>query len=581
MVGETANKMSHNTFSFYLHKMIQIKNSFHVLSFVLLLLASQIVLAVEIKATVDRSPVNMNESFQIIFTATEQPNGQPDFSPLEQDFTILNRTQKSSSSFLNGTRTSSIQWVLSVMAKKEGQLIIPAVSFGSDLSTGARLLINKSSSQKSTIQAGQNLFLDVEVDSTTPYVQSQVIYTLRFYQKVQVSQASLSEPELEKAIVEKLGEDKVFETEVNGIGYRVTERKYAIFPQQSGAVTIKPLALHAEVVSGRNQSRFNGFFNRSRTKTTRVFSKEIKLDVQAPPTDFTGKHWIPAEHVFLEEKWSGDTSKMKVGEPLTRTLTLFSKGTTVAQLPELYVEEDNPQVKTYPDQPLLREQKKEEHILALREEKIAYIPSEAGTFDIPTIEIQWFNTQTQAMEVARLPAKTITAIASPQSSNQLPPVQTNVAQVEQSVIQTAGNPFWMWLSLFLGFGWLVTLFFLFRKKSVKEEVVVIKKDNRKSKLKETFNAIKLACRSNDKVAAKNALVDWGRIRFNSNNLSDIASYCDAGLKNEIAALNESLYANQSSADWNGKALLQAFAENNKREKVVTKVDNKLEPLYKI
>ena len=580
MVNETANKMSHNTFDLCLQKMINIKNSFQMLSFTLLLVASQVTLAIEIKATVDRSPVNINESFQIIFTMTESPNGQPDFSPLEKDFTILNRSQQSNSSFVNGQRSATIKWVLSIMAKNEGQLAIPAISFGSDTSYPTVLLVNKSSSQKANIQAGQNLFLDVEVDSTTPYVQSQIVYTLRFYQKVQITQASLSEPELEKAIVEKLGEDKVYETDVNGIGYRVTERRYAIFPQQSGSVTIKPLALRADVVTGGNQSRFNGFFNRTRTKTQQVFSKAITLDVKAAPVDFTGAHWIPAEHVFLEEKWSGDVSKMKVGEPLTRTLILFAKGTTVAQLPELYIEENNPQLKTYPDQPVLKEQKKEEYILALREEKIAYIPSKAGTYQIPAVEIPWFNTQSKTMEVAGIPATTITAMGGASQPSTVPlPTEINATHVG-SVTQVAENPFWMWFSLFLSIGWLVTLFFLFKKANTKQEAVAVKKDNSKAELKEALNAIRLACRNSNKVAAKNALVEWGRIRFKSNNLSDISSHCNAHLKCEIFELNEALYANQT-VSWNGQALLAAFTENNARETLAGKVDDKLEPLYKI
>jgi hypothetical protein len=307
--------------------------------------------------------------------------------------------------------------------------------------------------------------------------------------------------------------------------------------------------------------------------------------VQAAPKNFTGSHWIPAEHVVLEEKWSGDITKMKVGEPLTRTLTLFSKGTTVSQLPELYQEKNNPQLKTYPDQPVLKEQKKEDYILALREEKIAYIPSEAGTHQLPEIEIQWFNTQTQKMEVARIPATTITAIAPQQSLSKQPTTANAVANSIQAepTAQTVTNHFWMWLSLFLAIGWLITLFFLVKKgqhKEDKDDVLPTKKEKRKVAIKEAIREVKLACKNNDQVAAKNALLAWGRIKFSSHNLSETASYCDTYLKDEIGVLNQALYSHQS-VNWSGKPLLQAFAENHASKKLTGKVDNKLEPLYKI
>jgi len=46
----------------------------------------------------------------------------------------------------------------------------------------------------------------------------------------------------------------------------------------------------------------------------------------------------------------------------------------------------NDQLKAYPDQPVLKEQKKVDGMLAFREEKIALIPSKAGSYTLPAIE---------------------------------------------------------------------------------------------------------------------------------------------------------------------------------------------------
>jgi len=65
-----------------------------------------------------------------------------------------------------------------------------------------------------------------------------------------------------------------------------------------------------------------------------------------------------AEQLVLKQEWSGDNQQMKVGEPLTRTLTLLAKGTTVSQLPELNAAKIDDQLKAYPDQPYCRNRKK-------------------------------------------------------------------------------------------------------------------------------------------------------------------------------------------------------------------------------
>ncbi len=549
------------------------------LSLVLFFISSQMVFATEIRTTVDRTPVNINESFQIIFTSTQPPDGQPDFSPLEENFTILNEAQQRQNSLVNGRYRRTIQWILNVMAKKTGSLSIPSISFGNDVSQPATLLITKNTNNSQNNTNNQDLFLDVSVSSLTPYVQAQVIYTLRFFQRVQISQASLNEPKLTDAIIEQIGEDKNYNTELSGVNYLVTERKYAIFPQKSGTKTIKPLVLTANVISN-NRPSFNGFFNSRQTTTKRVSSKEITLKVKPAPKGFSGKHWIPSEQLYLEEKWSGDIHQIKTGEPLTRTLTILAKGTMSAQLPDLHTESADYKLKTYSDQPSLKEQKNADGLISLREQKIAYIPSEPGNYTLPAIEIPWFNTKTQKMEVATIPETIVTAISSaqPSSNNQtLSPTQLETTKPEP-VVHKVENNFWKWFSLFLACGWLSTSLF-FNKNSPKDEIVPI--NPKQLKLKEIIKTIKQACKDNNQVEAKNALLDWGRLKFNETNLSTIASHCEFRLSEQIIKINNNLYSTKPLAYWEGKKLFQALAENNALERLNKKVDNTLEPLYKI
>ncbi len=532
-------------------------------------------LAVEIKATLDRNPVNINESFQITFSATESPDDDPDFSPLEKDFTILNRSHQSNSSWINGQSSKSIQWVLSVMAKQTGRLLIPAIAFGDDVSGPAFIKVKN----KIAAKQGDNedLFLDVEVSTQTPYVQSQILYTVRLYHRIGLAQGSkLSEPKMADAVIEKLTDDKNYDTELNGLAYAVIERKYAIFPQKSGVATIEPLVLTAQVVVSSSQQRFNNFFNRQATKTRRVTSKAITLDVQAAPANFKARHWIPAEFVHIEEKWSGDITNMKIGEPLTRTLTLLAKGTTVAQLPELEGLATTDYLKTYPDQAVLKEKKQADGIIAFREQKIAYIPSKSGSYTLPEIKVPWFNTRTQQMEIARIPGVTVTAIGSLATAETKTAIQGNTITTESITIPKE-NKFWMWFSLFLIVGWLITLFFFLKKQQPKQNENQV--SNKEISLKETINRLRQACSENDQLAAKNALLAWGKIKFNNNNLSEIALHCEARLRDEIYWLNQNLYA-EEVVPWQGKKLFQFFTENKAREKIAIINTNELESLYK-
>ncbi|MDI1230990.1 MAG: BatD family protein [Methylobacter sp.] len=555
--------------------------------FFLLLLLSFVpanVLAAQISVSFDRNPVSLNESFQIIFTANDTPDKDPDFTPLEQDFEILGQSQSSNSSWVNGQSSRIIQWTLNVMAKHSGSLIVPEVKFGDDVSQPTPILVTEATVNKA-VDTDDDLFLEVEATPESPYVQSQVLFSVRLYRRVDITQAALNEPELGDAVIEKLGDDSNYNTQINGVNYLVTERKYAIFPQKSGSVSIKPLVLTAEVVAN-SRPDFNGFFSSRTTRTKKVLSKAVTLEVKPVPATFTGQHWLSAEQLVLKEEWSGDNQQMKVGEPLTRTLTLLAKGTTVGQLPELNAGKTDEQLKTYPDQPVLREQKKPDGLIAFREEKIAVIPSKAGFYKLPAIEIPWFNSRSQKMEIAKIPETTITAL---EAAGILPdmavPVAPATAQQQQKVEQATpiiNQPqqqnIWLWVSVFLGLGWLATLIYFLVKRPAKKPVM--EKNEREIGLEASVKSLKKACADNNAAAAKDALLAWGRQKSGAASLGAIAAESDARLRDEILHLNQILYG-KGVEQWQGKKLFQAFVENKARKKIAATDDDKLEPLYRL
>jgi len=554
--------------------------------FFLLLLsfAPAVVFAAQISVSFDRNPVSQDESFQIIFTANDTPDNDPDFGPLERDFEILGQSQSSNSSWINGKSSKTIQWTVNVMAKHPGSLIVPAVKFGDDVSQPASVLVTQATVNKA-VDADDDLFLEVDATPQSPYVQSQVLYAVRLYRRVEIAQASLSEPELGDAVIEKLGDDSNYNTQINGVNYLVTERKYAVFPQKSGSLTIKPLMLTAEVVAN-TRPNFNGFFNSQMTKTKKILSKSVTLDVKPAPATFTGKHWLSAEQLVLKEEWSGDNQQMKVGEPLTRTLTLLAKGTTVGQLPELNIGKVDEQLKTYPDQPALQEQKKPEGLIAFREEKIAVIPSKAGFYKLPAIEIPWFNSQSQKMEIAKIPETTITALEAvgvqPDIAAPVAPTPVQQPQKAEAVMPTISQPqqqnVWLWVSVFLASGWLATLAYFLIKRPAKKPLA--EKSEREIRLEDSVKSLKKACADNNAAVAKDALLAWGRQKFGATSLGAIAELSDARLRDEILNLNQVLYGKAAEL-WQGKKLFQAFVENKAREKMAATDDDKLEPLYRL
>ena len=86
-------------------------------------------------------------------------------------------------------------------------------------------------------------------------------------------------------------------------------------------------------------------------------------------------------------------------------------------------------------------------------------------------------------------------------------------------------------------------------------------------LKACSKTLKYACTNNDALAAKDALLEWGRQKFDCSNLNAIAVLCDARLRDEIVYLNQTLYG-QESTQWDGKKLFQALKKCTTGLKIV-------------
>ncbi|MEI7840176.1 MAG: BatD family protein [Methylococcaceae bacterium] len=550
------------------------------------------VFATDITVSLDRSPVSVDESFQIIFTASESPDADPDFSPLEQDFTIQNQSENSRFEFVNGKSNRIIQWIVTVMANDSGNLIIPVIKFGSDASPALKIVVSPSSTvNKNAAHDDDDLYLEVTTNTEKPFIQSQVLYTVKLYRRVDLAKANLSEPELNDAVIEKLADDANYTTQVSGVTYVVIERKYAIFPQKSGTITIKPLILTADTVARGRQN--NSFFNSQTTQRRIVKSNAVTLNVQPIPATFTNSHWLTAEEIELTQTWSGDTTQMKVGEPLTRTVKLVARGSTVGQIPELNSSKIDAQLKAYNDQPVLHEEKTVAGIMASREEKIAFIPAKAGNYTLPALQISWFNTQSKKVEMATLPEINLTVVAAKNAQTAepiSPPVASqngvnteNALENAPSIFETEKEYFlWQFIAIFSTVGWLITLGFGFLKsKAAAKNVSETVESPAEISLKSSVKKLKNACMTDNSEDAKTALLEWGKLQFNETSLGAIAPHCEAFLCDEILKLNASLYAKNTDI-WQGKQLFKAFGENSVRTKFTARTDvDALQPLYKL
>ena len=370
--------------------------------------------------------VNLDDSV-ILNVRAYGLDSEIDPSALNAEFDVTKRSSSRQVTIENGKRTSLVEWVLELIPKRAGTLEIPPIIVGTEQSRPLTLLV-----EAPATGAARDLFLEASVDVNEPYVQAQVIYTLRVFQGVRLLDASLQVPEVDEVVMQQLTDESKYQQVVNGRTYNVSELRYSVFPQQSGSVKIPSLALQA-VIQVNPQQQAN---SRTRTKRVTRRSEEIDLKVQARPDDMLSSWWLPAKEVVLQSEWSTPVDQLQVDQPVTRTVTVMATGVADAQLPELDIPEVQ-NLSVYADSPTSATNASDRGLISQQTNTWAVIPQVAGSLVLPEIRVNWFDTELGEARTAVLPEETLNVIgtSSASNNNQNTP-STNLTQTDSSASQT-------------------------------------------------------------------------------------------------------------------------------------------------
>ncbi len=554
----------------------------------LLLLCTVVSQAAQLKAVTDRTRTSMEESFTLELRANGSVDGEPELSALEKDFEILGRSQSSQLQIVNGEFNRTTTWSLSLLPRTEGKKQIPSLCVGSDCSQPLTIEVLAAGQSSSATNNANEIRLEVDLSPDKVRVQSQLLYKVSLLTRLNFLQASLTDPEPSgvETVVQKLGEDRSYETERNGLRYRVIERTYALFPQQSGMMTIPPIRFAAQISEGGRGS-FDPF--NQRTRQLRKHSEEITIEV-LPATAVNGRNWLPASNVQLNDDWQNQKPVLTVGEPATRTMSLRAFGLPAAQIPALNISLPEG-VKSYPDQPSRDDQFNENGIIGTLQQKLALVPTSAGTLLLPEVKVDWWDIESERWRQEILPEIELdvkAAVRQPETNkiasnveSETPATMKEPHTIETQTTLKEDGQLWRWTTLALGCAWLVTLILLFKKngsplKAKDKE----KQEDKAVTLRAVNRELKQALRSNDQALIRKALLDWGLIIFpeqKPKNLEELARLCGEPMRRQVETLNRSAYS-RGAEPWDSRGLIEAMQqveeEAGKKDKV-----GKLPSLY--
>lgn len=551
-----------------------------------LIIVSALAQADQLIASVDRNDISIQETFTLTISANSRASGAPDFSSLKNDFEILSNNQSQFTAITNSGADFKKVWQLTLAPKRVGKLLIP--SFNVDNSVSDAIEINVSQTSQTHNNSDEAVSVNIEVSKNDVYVQEQILVTIKLISQVNLSQAEMQPLEIKNAVLIPLSEKpKQYVSNINGKQHLILESNYALFPQESGELII-PSVIYS-VVPNIERDLWNDPFGRNRANILRLPTEEQRIKVKPVPTEAAGKIWQPATNVTLNETWSASLDHLKMGEPVTRTITITAEGLTGGQIAPLPTNTIDG-LTFYPDQPQNSDSKTAKGIEGTRVETTAIIPNHGGEFSLPEVSIEWWDVNSQSMKTATLPEKKINVLgdaAPTTNSAQTTSASTNASEGEniKTEIVTKANP-WLWAStvLFALMALVLSVYVFHLRARLKllqaeqEQADAITSE----KEKHIWDLLKHSAANKNASELRKHILSWAKFQWPAatiHSLDDAAKLAGKlELTQALKKLDELLYSNHPDDSWAPQEILNLLNECRK-EKNLKKKSEGLKSLY--
>lgn len=549
-----------------------------------------------VTASVDRTQLAPGDTIELTLQSDRGGSGQPDLKALEKDFEILRRANSNSLQIVNGSASSQRQVRLTLSPRRKGRIEVPRLEWEGEQSAVIELVVaagNGSAGQGAQAGSVADVFFTTTLDSLQPHVQSAVGLQLRLYSDKKLYQASVDFPGNTDLLVRRIGQDESSQETRNGRTYQVITRSFVLVPQRSGEIQLEGPVLNAQVADGTRS--LDPFMERvfgqlqieggaSGTRALRLRGDPVRLTAKPRPPGMGSGDWLPAQQLTIDEAWQPAGGTIAVGVPVTRRLRVSAVGLSASQLPDLGALMALPAgLTSHPGVPKLTEEVTDGHIVGHREQEIVVLADRAGHFELPAMQVAWWDLAAAQRRETVLPALALdvtpgpiatpaapaptagTTAATGEAQNGPPAAAPSAPRAD--VPASSGPPAttWVGVSVTLALLWLATLgawAWTHRQRRLSHALGAPSPGKQAAAQMSAAAAMKElrhACQSQSARSARDALLSWARATWPQSappGLNALARRLDRA--DVTSLLRELDRACVEGSAWNGEALARSL-----------------------
>ena len=570
--------------------------------------------AQEVEISLDRNEIARGETVTLTIRIYDQRQGmQLDLTPLTSQFDVLGTRTSSQIRSVNGAVEAWTDYIVTLFPLEEGDLIIPELNINGTAT--APMVVTVTNEGPRSNQSNEELYLEIETNKESVYVQEQLLFTVRLYYTINgIRNPQFTELEMENSVIQLIGSPNQYEKLIDGERYGVYEKRYVIFPQRSGPLEVPDILFRGEVTDGSS----NFVFRNLNTRRVTAFIEGITINVlERPSAVQSDDFWLPVSNLTLEESWSTDLNSLKVGDSLVRTVTMTADGLDGAVLPPFSPTEIEG-LNLYPDPAEIERTFVEGAIVGTRIEVTSMVPVDSGNIVIPEISIPWWNIETDQIEATVIPATSlviatitgeIPAEQTVASTENLEELLSQLPVVDQEMIDAQAQAEFIeveaaWLSYTIAAAFIIVMFSIYKlviadnKREISEYLQRLKTQiaanySPNNNERVAYKQLVRACSRNDLTAIRQTLITWCDHHIDSRfviSMEDILQQNESpGLHEHARNIQTTLFqidnGQASGSTFNAKDLLQLISQLRKSKLRVQKKQQQeeqysLPPLYK-
>lgn len=366
---------------------------------------------VQVSATVDRNVITVSETVQLQVTL-QGADSAP--SPVLKDLSGLRVLQgpfaSTHVSYINGQVSRSVTYTYVLAPSALGKQSIGAV----EVTVGNRVyrtnpvvieVVNEQQAQQGAPQ--QNLFVVVQSDKTTAYLNDQVLVTLTLcFKDLDVRQVTPPDLAFEGFESRDVGPPVQERRVIDNVVYDTVRFQKLLVPIKAGTFTVGPVPVTISIREQLSRQQrgvfgddfFGGglmeeFFGRYRVKEQIVQSRPLTIAVSAPPAAGRPASFSGAVGTFSLTAVA-EPAGVVVGEPVTLTVEIAGQGNIESAAVSLPT--NAPGFRTYVPEATKTTTTEGGRLAGRKIYKQVWVPTELGATSIPPVSFSFFDPQRAA-----------------------------------------------------------------------------------------------------------------------------------------------------------------------------------------